>query len=206
MADDTPILKNIKLVETPPPESVFDNIEALRKTAVLKVARKVALVNVSVKKPPNNVYFRVYPNPDWTLDGSVVLGDGGSDDFYFVTPRMLNHHTMLPRLRKTTIVTVYYWPGGEVSLWPVPIVDDTTRTKCWKTARAAHEIAKEKWVQLAWNEGLRDYDVITAEGINMEPVWPADKTFQDLLRIGFADRIIDTENHPYVLRLRGLAE
>ena len=205
MADDTSKKSDIKLVETPPPESVFDNIDVLRKTAILKASRKVVLVNVPVKKPANNVYFRVCPEPDWSLDASVVIGDGGSDDFYFVTPRMLNHHTMLPRLRKVTIATVYSWPGGALSLWPVPMVEET-RIACWTSARAAYDLAKTKWVQLVWNADIRDYDVVTAEGINMEPVWPADKTFQDLLRLGFADRIIDTENHPYVLRLRGLVE
>ena len=66
------------------------------------------------------------------LDASVLIGDGGSDDFYFVAPSMLNHHVVLPRLRKVTIATVYTWPGGAVSLWPVPNVEET-RIACWKS-------------------------------------------------------------------------
>ena len=48
------------------------------------------------------------------------IGGEGSDDFYFVSPIMLNHHIVLPRLRKVTIAVVYTWPGGAISLWPVP--------------------------------------------------------------------------------------
>jgi hypothetical protein len=58
-----------------------------------------------------------------------------------------------------------------------------------------------------WNPDTRDYDVAVAEGINTEPTWQADKTLADLLKLGFGvDRIINSENHPYVLRLRGLAQ
>ena len=203
MSDDTK--PTIKLVETAAPEGVFDDIESLRRTAVLKVSRRVVAVNVAVTRPPNNVYFRCHADPNMALDASVVVGDVGSDDFYFVTPFMLNHHTMLPRLRKVTIATVYAWPGGAISLWPVPNVEDT-RIACWKSARAAFELSKSKWVQLCWNSELRDYDVIVAEGIKTEPIWPADKTLCELLRLGFTDKIISTPEHPYVMRLRGLAD
>ena len=48
----------LELVDTAP-DSVFDDIEALRKIATLKVSRRVVAINVAVGKPRNNVYFRV---------------------------------------------------------------------------------------------------------------------------------------------------
>ncbi len=138
---------DLKIVPPPAPENVFDDVEALRKVATLKVSRRVVPVNVAVRKPPNSVYFRVHDDPAMVLDASVLIGDGGSDDFYFVAPFMLNHHVVLPRLRKVTIATVYTWPGGAISLWPVPMVEET-RIACWKSARAAYELAKKQWVQL----------------------------------------------------------
>jgi hypothetical protein len=208
MSDDAKKPEHIKLVDPPPPESVFDDVEALRKVATLKVSRRVVTVNVAVKRPSNNVFFRCHPDPAWALDASVVIGDGGSDDFYFVAPNMLNHPTILPRLRRVTIATVCTWPGGAISLWPVPIIEET-RIACWKSARAAFELAKRQWVQLCWNSDLRDYDVVIAEGINTEAPWQAglqDKTFRDLLRISFTDKIVNSPEHSYVLRRRGIAE
>src|SRR5262249_49927716 len=120
-------------------------------------------------------------------------------------PCMLNHGTMLPRLRRVTIATVYSWPGGAISLWPVPNAEET-RIACWKSARAAFELSKSQWVQLCWNADLRDYDVVIAEGISSEPNWPMDRSFSDLLKLGFADKIIDSVEHPYVKRLRGLTD
>jgi hypothetical protein len=91
----------------------------------------------------------------------------------------------------------------------VPVAEET-RIACWRSARAAFELAKEKWVQIVWNAELRDYDVIVAEGINIEPNWPADKPlgdwFRSLLRLGFADKIIAGPEHPYVQRLRGITD
>ena len=68
MSDDVK-KPDIKLVETAP-ESVFDDIETLRKTATLKVSRRVVPVNVAVKKPPNNCYFRCHAAPAMSLDVS----------------------------------------------------------------------------------------------------------------------------------------
>jgi len=81
----------IKLVETAP-ESIFDDIEALRKTATLKVSRRVVAVNVAVKKPPNNCYFRSHSAPEMSLDASILIGSEGNDDYYFV-----NLHAEPPR-------------------------------------------------------------------------------------------------------------
>jgi hypothetical protein len=194
----------IKLVETAP-DDVFNDLEGLRKAATLTVSRRVVATNVKVGKPPNNVYFRTHPDPAFALDAWVVVGDGGSDDFHFVAPNMLTHPTMLPRRRKVTIATVYSWPGGVISLWPVPFAD-TTRIPVWKSYRAAFELSKTQWVQLVWNADRRDADVAVAENISMEPTWPADLDLAQLLKLGFADKIIDSPEHPYVISLRGIAE
>jgi hypothetical protein len=194
----------LELVDSTP-ESIFDDIEGLRKTATIKVSRRLVPVNVSIGKPKNNVYFRCHPDPALTLNASVLIGGEGSDDFYFVAPTMLNHHTVLPRLRKVTIAVVYTWPGGVVSLWPVPFAEET-RIACWKSARTAFELSQVQWVQMIWNSDRRDYDVAIAEGINTEPLWPDDLNISKLLKLGFADKIITTPDHPYVMQLRGLAE
>ena len=81
---------------------------------------------------------------------------------------------------------VYTWPGGTISLWPVPS-DEEHRIACWKSARAAFEMSKAEWVQMIWNSDKRDYDVAVAEGINTEPVWPDDLDIRNLLKLGFAD-------------------
>jgi hypothetical protein len=189
----------------PAPESIFDDLEALRKTAQLKVSRRVVPVNITVGRPSSNCYFRVHPDASMQLPGSVIIGDHGKEDFYYVAPRMLNDRVLLPRLRQVTIAATYTWPGGTIGLWPVPTPEES-RIACWKTCRVAFSMAQTQWVQLIWNDSRRDYDLCIAEGISTEPIWPADLNLTALLKLGFGpERILDTAEHPYVRQLRGLA-
>ena len=190
--------------DTAAPDSVFDDIEALRQTATIKVSRRIITVNVSVGKPKNSVYFRCHPDPQFSLDASIIVDAEKNEDIYFVTPKMLNHHVITPRLRRVTLAVVYAWPGGNISIWPVPYSEES-RIACWKTARAAYERSLTEWVQLVWNADRRDYDLAVAEGINTEPPWPADLNLSNLLKLGFAEKIISSPEHPYVMQLRGLA-
>jgi len=73
-----------------------------------------------------------------------------------------------------------------------------------ETARQAAELAKTRWVRLAADMGLGGYRIYQAEGDLSEPEWP-DKPLAEILQIAFRDRIVDSENHPVVRRLRGLA-
>src|SRR6516162_8217281 len=88
MADEKRPTEHVKLVEPPTPESVFDDIAALRKVSPLTVQRKKIITSVSVGKPPTDCYFRVHPDADMFLPANVVVGPGGRDDLYYVTPKM----------------------------------------------------------------------------------------------------------------------
>jgi hypothetical protein len=50
---------------------------------------------------------------------------------------------------------------------------------------------------------LGAYRFYYAEGQLPDPIWP-DKSFEQILEIAFRDRIIKTEDHPVVRRLRGI--
>jgi hypothetical protein len=195
---------DLKVVESNP-SSIFDDLEGLRKAQKLVVQRKAVLVNVAVDRPANNVHFRAHH--EWALDDCTVLRDaeGSKRTWYFVAPLMRSHPKLQPRLQRVTLALVCIWPSHIVQLWPVPILGDRD-FKVWRSAHRAYELSRAAWVQIVWNEEKADYDVETAEGINHLPVWPTDKSFEDLLKLGFDDKIIDNEDHPYVRRLRGLTD
>jgi hypothetical protein len=122
------------------PEDIFNDVEALRKVAEHKVQRRAVLVNMSVRKPPDNAYFQCHPDLAQRLDASLIF-DKEERDVYFVTPTMMNHPLVIPRLRRVTIATTYLWPSGQIFLWPVPFPKGKGSVKCWKTARRAFQIA-----------------------------------------------------------------
>lgn len=189
----------------PNPTSIFDDLHTLRKQSKLTVVRKTVLVNVAVERPASNVYFRVNPDPEMQLDATVLVdSEGAKKVIYFVPPAMRSHPKLAPRLRQVTIAVVTTWPAGNILLWPVPILGDSTLA-AWRSARVAFELAQNKWTQMVWKTERADYDVEPAENIDKDPTWP-NKTFQELLKIGFSDKVTDNEDHPYVRRLRGILD
>jgi hypothetical protein len=206
---------HLKLVPGGAPESIFDDIEGLRKVAELKVQRRVVPVNMTVRKPPDNGYFQCHPDPAQRIDASLVY-DKEERDVYFVWPNMMNHPKILTRLRRMTVATTFAWPSGLVFLWAVPFPDAKGRMKVWKSARRAFEIScglatdldppGPHWTQISWNEGANDYDVVTAEDIKSRPIWPAGLSLGHSLKLAFASRTIDSEDHYYMRQLRGSDE
>jgi hypothetical protein len=206
---------DLKLVSGGAAEDIFNDIESLRKVAELKVQRRVVPVNMSVRKPPDNGFFQCHPDPAQRIDASLVF-DKEERDVYFVWPNMMNHPLILPRLRKVTIATCYSWPSGNLFLWAVPFPDEKGRVKAWKSARRAFEIScglaidldppGPRWVQLCWNNTASDYEVSTAEGINVQPLWPPELSLSNSLKLGFADKTIDSDEQHYMRQLRGLTE
>jgi hypothetical protein len=202
MADEPAAKPDLQVVSNKDPSAIFDDLASLRKESKLTVKRKTVLVNVTVDKPPSNVHFRTHPT--LKLENATVIKDedGTRKKFYFIVPAMRGHPKLAPRLRPVTIMLTCMWPGNGFLLWPVP---EKTNFKAWKSEKAAAEQAQTTWMSLVWNEERSDFDVEKAEGIDIEPTWPKE-SFEELLKIGFADVIVDNEDHYYVRRLRGIID
>jgi hypothetical protein len=202
MSDESAQKPDLKVVPKGDPADIFNDLAALRKASKLTVKRQTVLVNVPVGKPPNNVYFRVHP--DIMLEDATVIRDeeGTRKKFYFITPSMREHPKLAPRLRYVTIHLVCTWPGDGILLWPVSAAADFA---AWRSEQAAARLAKDKWTQLVWNPDRADFNVETAENIDRQPTWPKE-SFEQLLKLGYADCIVDNEDHYYVRRLRGIID
>ena len=74
----------------------------------------------------------------------------------------------------------------------------------WQTsAREAADLAGDHWIRLRADMSLGAYRVDKASGDLGEPKWSSN-SLQELLRIAFRDRIIDSVDHPVVRRRLGL--
>jgi hypothetical protein len=202
MSDETAKKPDLKVVPDKDPSAIFDDLASLRKELKLTIKRKTMLVNVPVGKPPNNVHFRTHTM--LKLENATAIKDkeGSRDVWYFIVPAMRGHPKLAPRLRPVTIMLACTLPGNGFLLWPVP---EKTNFKAWKSEKDAADKAQTIWMSLVWNEEKGDYDVEEAENIKIEPTWPQE-SFEGLLKIGFADVIVDNQDHYYVRRLRGIID
>ena len=183
-------------------DSIFKDLEALKVTPEALSggggAREV-LTQVPVRKPDRGEFIRIHPDPEMTLT-TTVYTDKQTKETFLVPPDMRD--ALLGEARVVLLATGIT-RHHLVILWPVPLPDETGRDyPWWQAAREACELAKTSWVRLVPDMQLGTYRIYKAEGELSEPKWP-DKTLQDLLEIGFRGRIIASEDHPVVKRLRG---
>jgi len=70
----------------------------------------------------------------------------------------------------------------------------------------ALEQARSEWKRLDWNKEERQYDDLTAQGINAEPKWPDDVSPASILSRAFGERnVIKDRNDPLLVKFRGEA-
>lgn len=184
---------------------LFDNLDALRLTqdfnAIAGVRKE--LTTVPVGKPHRQWFVRVHPDPAYRLE-TYVLELKEDSETYFVAPHMRAElpGEVVPKILLTAITSTS--SSSIVFLWPIRMPDALGKLDEWnRSALEAAKLAEKQWVRLASNRALGAYECHTATGDLPEPQWPEGKTFQDLLRIAFRERIIDSPSHPVVQRLRG---
>jgi len=184
-------------------KNIFADLAALRlspENATLVGSREV-LTHVPVRKPNRTEFFRVHPAPEMSLVTAVFL-DKEENECFFVSPEMRD--ALLGEVRPVLLLTVIT-RQGVVSIWPMRIATDGSRRDAWaETSAEAAKLAKHKWIRMPADKSLGGYRIYEAQGELSEPVWP-DKTLQQLLEMAFRDRVIDSENHPVIRKLRGIS-
>jgi hypothetical protein len=162
------------------------------------VTKRITLVPVC--RPSKQTFFRIHPDENWKLQ-TFVLEFEEHQETYIVTRKVVAYVSQVAVLK---VIYAGITRSGDLFLCPVGLPDANGKWNSWtKSLRAAMEIAKHKWVKIVSNRGAGKYETFEAEGDIPEPEWPDDVTFEDLIDIAFEDRIIDTPDHPVLLKLRG---
>jgi hypothetical protein len=88
-------------------------------------------------------------------------------------------------------------------VWPVRLPGPDGKIDDWnRSALEAATMAESRWVRVASNMALGAYDVYEASADWPAPDWP-DLPLNEILRIAFKGRVIDSLDHPTLKRLRG---
>ena len=190
------ILRNGPVSPTDP----FDNLDALRLGQDFSTALgKRMLTTVPVRKPGKQDFIMVRPEPEFRLETFILELKEEREVFLVDRPLWQDLcNEISPRVIFTCINR-----QGVVFLWPVRRPGADGRLDTWSmSALAAAQAAMRRWVRVPANMSLGGYDVFEATGELSLPEWPT-LTFQELLRLAFKDRYIDSPQHPVLRRLRG---
>ena len=189
----------------PPEKSMHDDDEfspenlRVLNTMDLKDLLKVELVEIAVRKPKKDEWFRVLPG-HFQQGGILEI----QRETYWVSPKIQSQFLGDPCF-SVRICVLAVTKQGVPFIWPLR-PDCDAGGKSDKSARAplaAMQLAQEKWTRIYWVKEKFEYLIETAD-ISDEPKFP-EKSFSELLRLGFKASIISTLDHPALLELKGRA-
>jgi len=187
--------------EASPSDSIFDNVESLRKRQDFDalVGTQRLLVSVQVGKPGNQTWFQVLPGDEWQLTAALLKLEEDGTYFYVAPDIYPDLEAEAIRVVLRTVVTTQ----GTVSLWPIRLPNPDGRDfPWWISARAVAVQAEIAWVRMRANQEAGAYDVIKATDDYGEPDLPQ-RNFPGLLEVAFAGKVIESLDHPVVLKLLG---
>jgi hypothetical protein len=182
------------------PVDPFDP-ETLRIGSLADVDVERVLTAVPVRRPNRSEFFRVHP--EFVTDTLVLEREDGLDRETYLVQRGVQD-LVAHELRPVRLF-VCINKRGTVFLWParLPRADSNDSGRRWaETALLVADQARTLWVKMIGNRDLGGYEMFRAKGDLGEPVWP-DKSFRDLIEIGFRGRLIDREDHPVIRELAG---
>jgi hypothetical protein len=201
LIDATPKLVNPAELADPTTPDPFDP-EYLRLNQAFMVGGGVKrmLLTVPTRKPGPQDWIRVHPSDKYRLPIAVIeLRD--DREFYLLPPPIAEQ---LPGEYSTVTLYVAINRQSTLFLWPVKLPGADGKILEWhRSAATAAELAMTRWVRAKANMNLGAYDIYEASAKIPDPEWP-ELTYQELLRIAFRDRYVDSIDHPVVQRLRGL--
>ncbi len=160
---------------------------------------KKLLTTVPVRKPNPQDFVRVHAGEDYRDDFALIeLKD--DRETYLVLPSIARE---IPGDFFMATIRTAINRQGNIFLWPIRMPGpDGKILECHRSAAEAATVAARRWVRVKWNQGNGAYDIFVAEAAIAEPAWP-EVPFQELLRIGFRDRLVDNIDHAVLKRLRG---
>jgi len=178
----------------------FTNLDALRldQDYLATAGVKKLLTTIPVRKPRPQDFVRTHPDHRMNV-ALIELRD--DRETYLVTPQMV---VELPGEYFPATLFLTISRQDVLSLWPVRMPGPDGKHLEWhRSALEAAELAQTKWIKIRANLPVSAYDIFEAENVNIpEPQWPA-LPLDEVLRIAFRDRLIDSIDHAVVKRLRG---
>jgi hypothetical protein len=162
---------------------------------------KKLLVTVPVGRPNKQDFIRVNPDPAFRTE--LALVELKEDrEIYALLPHIARE---LPGEYSLCTIFTCVNRQGTCFLWPVKLPKPDGKVIEWhRAAMEAATIAMTKWIRVVPNLDLGSYDLLEAVGALSEPKWP-DKTFEELVLLGFRGKIVDSLDHVLIKKLHGLA-
>jgi hypothetical protein len=189
--------------ETPAVKHDPFDLAALRSAPSDEIQIEKVTLTVPVRKPTRAEFFRVHPDDEYVVDCWILEREQGFDrQAWWVDGRELLTE-LVDDAKKVRLFTCIN-KRGAVFLWAVRLPTlDGGGNQWYASALSAAELAKTSWLKLRSSRDIGSYEGYKAEGDLGDPAWP-NKTLEELIRVAFKDRVIDSLDHIVIQELRGI--
>ncbi|MEA3188517.1 MAG: hypothetical protein QOD99_2347 [Chthoniobacter sp.] len=185
------------------PDDLFSSLETLRLDPKMSEGPTVskALVTIPVRKPSKEWFVRTHPDAaNYAID-TMVLELKEDGEIYLIHPSLRD-----ALFDESTVHNKRLWLAvtrqGDYFVWPTRLPGFDGKLDSWnQSALEAMQLATSKWVRLSANRRLGGYDIAVA-AIDQKVEWTT-TPFNELLKIAFKGRVIDSLDHPVLKKLRG---
>lgn len=200
---DKNISEDLKVPEEPKVELDGFNLEDfIVSPTVSNIAIKKVIVQVPVRRPDKQKFFKVLLGEQWQVT-VPVLEIKEDNEYYLVKPEMLSY--LITEVKYIRLHLAYYMNGNPFLL-PVTLPDPQNPTKwnSWhKSMAEVVTLATKNWIRVISDKSINGYQTMVATGIFPEPTLPENMQLKDYVRIAFKDHVIDSLDHPVIKQLLG---
>jgi hypothetical protein len=162
--------------------------------------RKVITL-VPNRKPNKSEWFQVRPGDAWRLQTAVVeLEKGVERSTYLVAPSLWADLSgeIAPALLLTCVNR-----ANDLFLWRIKLPGSDGRSNTWTdSALQIAKAAETTWCRMVSDMANGIYTHYEPTGELPDPRWP-ELSFNEILKLAFRGRMIDSLDHPIIRELRG---
>jgi hypothetical protein len=162
--------------------------------------RKV-ITMVPNRKPNKSEWFQVRPGEEWRLQTAVLeLEKGVERSTYLVAPSLWADLSgeIAPALLLTCVNR-----ANDLFLWRIKLPGSDGRSNTWTdSALQIAKAAETTWCRMVSDMANGIYTHYEPTGELPDPRWP-ELSFNEILKLAFRGRMIDSLDHPIIRELRG---
>jgi len=178
----------------PPKSSPFDDIEALRQSNKAAFGgEKEGPVVVTLGKPKKEIYVTFHNDDAFILPAYVWSETDDSRVMYYIANHLWDLEDLQGGLRAVILVP---WLGsdGSLGIWAVP-------GSRHDSGQEVLSVGRKGWVRMQTDANERRYRHFLPEKPVPHRDWP-DLGFGDMLKRAFGSRVVDSEDHELIRKLR----
>lgn len=163
---------------------------------------KKLMTKIPIRKPDPQWFVRVHPDESCRILTAVLNVKDDREGIYLVSQDLWDE--LASEVRPTLFILAINRQNMPF-LWPIQMPGSDGKHNEWHASAldSALNYGTKNWIRVKANMSLGGYEVSVAQGELASPTWP-EMTLQEIIRIAFRDRIIQTLDHPVIRSLRGL--